>query len=123
MLAVVKTHHIDFTVSGEKIPDDLIALLKEKYAGSIFFCDGSEEYESAQDMDWYKKTKAEMHGGSYLRNYRKMSKMTQTDLAKKLDTSKQFISNLENGRRPISRKMAIALGIEFGVTPGRFIEG
>ncbi len=123
MLAVVKTHRIDFTLKGEKIPDDLIALLKEKYAGSIFFCDDTEEYESAQDMDWYKKTKEQMHEGSYLRNYRKMAKMTQTDLAKKLGTSKQFISNLENNIRPISRKMAIALGKEFGVTPGRFIEG
>jgi len=122
MLIVVKTDSLDFTLSGDKIPEDLIALLKEKYAGSIFFCDDTQEYESAQDMDWYKNTKAEMHGGSHLRNYRKMAKMTQTDLAKKLATSKQFISNLENGIRPISRKMAIALGKEFGVTPGRFIE-
>jgi len=57
LLAVVKTHRIDFTLSGDKIHEDIIAMLKEKYAGFIFFCDDSEEYESAQDMDLYKETK------------------------------------------------------------------
>lgn len=56
-MAVVKTHRIDFTLSGDKIHEDIIAMLKEKYAGFIFFCDDSEEYESAQDMDLYKETK------------------------------------------------------------------
>ena len=63
-----KMHRIDFTLSGYKIHENLIELLKEKYAGFIFFCDDREEYGSAQDMDWHKETKAQMHGGSYVRN-------------------------------------------------------
>ena len=47
----------------------------------------------------------------------------QSDFVRRLGTSKQFISNLENRIRPKSRKMAIARGKEFGVTQGRFREG
>ena len=42
-------------------------------------------------------------------------------LAKKLGTSKQFISDMENDRKPISRKTAKELAALFDVSVARFI--
>ncbi len=47
--------------------------------------------------------------------------MTQPELTKMLDTTKQFISNLENDRKPISRMMAKKLSEIFNVPASRFI--
>ena len=44
--------------------------------------------------------------------------MTQPELAKKLRTSKQFISDMENGRKPISKRMAKELANLFDVSVG-----
>ena len=47
--------------------------------------------------------------------------LTQSMLAEKLGTSKQFISDMENGRKPISKKMAKELSKIFDVSVARFI--
>ena len=47
--------------------------------------------------------------------------MTQPKLAKKLRTSKQFISDMENERKPISKRMAKELANLVDVSVARFI--
>lgn len=72
-------------------------------------------------MDWYKEEVAQDTPGRTLRFYRKLKGMTQPELAEMLGTTKQFISNLENDRKPISRLMAKKLSETFNVPAARFI--
>jgi DNA-binding XRE family transcriptional regulator len=74
-----------------------------------------------QEMVWYKELKAEETPGGNLRFYRRLAHMNQTELGNKLGISKQFVSNMENGSKPISRNMALKLGALFDVPAGRFI--
>ncbi len=74
-----------------------------------------------QEMAWYKELKAEETPGGNLRFYRRLAHMNQTELGSKLGISKQFVSNMENGSKPISRNMALKLGALFDVPAGRFI--
>ena len=76
---------------------------------------------NVEDMDWYKEEAAKDTPGRTLRFYRKLKGMTQPELAEMLGTSKQFISNLENDRKPISRMMAKKLSLIFKVPASKFI--
>ena len=76
---------------------------------------------NVEDMQWYKEEAAKDTPGRALRFYRKLKGMTQTELAKMLGTTKQFISNLENDRKPISRMMAKKLSEIYNVSVSRFI--
>ena len=65
-----------------------------------------DDMMNVEDMEWYKEEAAKDTPGKTLRFYRKLKGMTQPELAAVLGTTKQFISNLENDRKPISRIMA-----------------
>ena len=87
-----------------------------------FIEDPDDEKVDIFTTDWYRKTKAELTPGFSLKVYRQNWKMTQTELGKKLGgVPKQHISNMENGTRPISKKMAISLSKIFHVSVERFI--
>ena len=66
-----------------------------------------DDMMNVEDMQWYKEEAAKDTPGRTLRFYRKLKGMTQPELAAVLGTTKQFISNLENDRKPISRMMAV----------------
>jgi len=76
---------------------------------------------NAMDMEWFKELESEDEPGKNLRFYRKLTGMTQPELARKLGTSKQFISDMENGRKPISKKTAKELAAVFDVSVARFV--
>ena len=76
---------------------------------------------NVEDMEWYKEEAAKDTPGRTLRFYRKLKGMTQPELAAVLGTTKQFISNLENDRKPISRIMAKKLSEIYNVPASRFI--
>jgi DNA-binding XRE family transcriptional regulator len=60
----------------------------------------------------------EAHPGMVLRGFRGRDGMTQDELAKKLGITQNRISEMESGKRPISRRMAEKLGAIFEV-PGK----
>ncbi len=68
-----------------------------------------DDMMNVEDMYWYKEQAAKDTPGKTLRFYRKLNGLTQTELAAMLGTTKQFISNLENDRKPISSMMEEAL--------------
>lgn len=80
-----------------------------------------DDMVNAMDMEWFKELESEDTPGKNLRFYRKLIGMTQPELAKKLGTSKQFISDMENGRKPISKKTAKELAAVFDVSVARFV--
>ena len=59
--------------------------------------------------------------GRLIRGGRTREGWTQVELAKRLGVSKSVVSDLEHGRRPISKKMAAKLGEVFGSTPLVFL--
>ena len=68
-----------------------------------------DDMMNVEDMYSYKEQAAKDTPGKTLRFYRKLNGLTQTELAAMLGTTKQFISNLENDRKPISSMMEEAL--------------
>ena len=65
----------------------------------------SDDMMNVEDVDWYKEEAAKNTPGRALRFYRKLKGLTQPELAQMLETTKQLIPDLENGRKPISRMM------------------
>ena len=76
---------------------------------------------NVEDMEWYKEEVAKDTPGRTLCFYRKLKGMTQPEFAAVLGTTKQFFSNLENDRKPISRMMTKKLSEIFNVPASRFI--
>jgi DNA-binding XRE family transcriptional regulator len=104
------------------IPEKYLALLKQDFGSNAVVKDDEDNpLVSVTEMEWYKEMKAEETPGDTLRFYRKLHKMTQRDLAEKLGASKQKISNMEHGLKPVSRQTAYRLAEIFGVKAGRFI--
>ena len=83
--------------------------------------DDGDELLDPHEMDFYKKAKAEETPRKNMRLFRRNLKMTQPELAEKLGTTKQAISNMENGIRPISKKTAKELAAIFKVSVSNFI--
>ena len=122
MLVVVNQPHTEgFRIEG-KIPKDVLDFVENTYKDadiSVMNDDGEELFDPTE-MDFYKKMKESETPAGNLRFYRKLTGMTQPELAEKLGTSKQAISLMEHGKRPISRRTAKELGHIFHVTPHRF---
>jgi transcriptional regulator with XRE-family HTH domain len=51
------------------------------------------------------------HLGSMVRHHRKQQRLTQEQLADKLNTTKQYVSNFENGRQPCSVDKLVEISI------------
>ena len=122
MLAVVKTPHIKIHIEGRN-PPCLITLLK-KYGKAVRLVDDTETDDELVDVfqtDWYRRTKARLTPGKNLSIYRQNTKMTQAQLGKLIALPKQYVSNMENDIRPISKNMAIKLAGIFKTSVSRFI--
>lgn len=123
MLVRVKQSGInDFVIKGTISQTFLDSLVKE--FGSDLVVeeqDDDEAYVSIKETDWYKQLAAEETPGGNLRFYRTLHHMTQTDLASRLSTTKQHISDMEHDRKPISKKTAKELSALFKISVNRFI--
>jgi DNA-binding XRE family transcriptional regulator len=74
-------------------------------------------YEVKQSVRWKKALKAvlEKHseGGAVLKAERTMAGWTQVELASRVGVAQHVISEMENGKRPIGKKMALRLAKVF----------
>ena len=123
MLAVVKTPHIRIHIQG-RIPTRLMTVLKKEYGKGVRLvedAEGDNELVDVFQTDWYRRTKDRLTPGKNLRIYRQNAKMTQEQLGKRIALPKQYVSNMENDIRPISKNMAIKLAGIFKVSVARFI--
>lgn len=119
MLVAVRKPPIEFDIRGN-IPEKFISGLRKEYGDANVKVE-RDDMVNAMDMEWFKDLENEDTPGKNLRFYRKLAGMTQPELAKKLGTSKQFISDMENERKTISRKTAKELAFLFDVSVARFI--
>ncbi len=121
MQAVVKTPHIK--VEGRNIPDDVISFLREKYGEVDVITEEDDEIVEISKSRWYKNIRTKITAGNNIRFYREMRGWTQAELGARLgNVPKQNISNMENGRRPISKDMGKRLAALFEVRVEKFIE-
>jgi len=66
--------------------------------------------ENIDDWDWWKDSTSSITPGESLHALRTMRNMKQADLAKKIGVRPQQISDMEKGRAPIGKKMAMRIG-------------
>lgn len=123
MQAHVKTHHIKIDIEGD-IPPDLINYLKRNYGKKLKLVkEKDDELVDVFETDWFKKISKNTKSGDAMRIYREMHKMTQAELGKKLGSiSRQNISHMERGSRPISLKTAKSLAKIFKVSVEHFVD-
>ncbi len=124
MQAVVKTPHIEISIKGVAIPPKLIDVLKEEYGQDLDLVeDDADDLVDVFETQWYKGVRERMTPGTYLRIYRENKKLTQVQLGEALGgIPRQHISNMEQGRRSISLRMARKLSALLGVPFERFIK-
>jgi DNA-binding XRE family transcriptional regulator len=118
----VKMPHIKIDIKGE-ISKRHLSLLKKEYGKNVRLINTEEdEVVDVFKTDWYKNIKSQMTPGNNLKVYRMNRGLTQEHLGEILGgIPKQHISNMENGKRPISLKMAKNLSKIFKVSVEKFI--
>ena len=80
-----------------------------------------EDWVAPFATDWFNNIKEEITAGDNLRFYRKLNHLSQLELAGRIGTSKQAISQMENGKRTISASTARKLASVLGTSVSRFI--
>ena len=122
MLAVVKTAHIKIHIKGN-IPSRIVVALKKEYGNKVqLTTEDGDQLVDVFETSWYKRVPKSLTPGRNLKIYRQNMGLTQEQLGAKLGgLRKQFVSNMESGIRPISKRTAIKLGKLFKVSVARFI--
>jgi DNA-binding XRE family transcriptional regulator len=120
----VKTARIFIRIEGV-ISWNLLSVLQEEYGRKLIVTSMmGERLPDILMAPFYQPDTTEMSPGDFLRRFRLDKDLTQAELGRRLGgIPRQNVSNMEKGRRPISRKMAVRLSRFFGVAVARFIHG
>ena len=119
MQVVVKKPHI--RLEGE-IGGSLVKFLRDQYGEIEVIEDEDDELVEVIHSDWYRSIRETITPGENIRVYRQMHGMTQDELAEKLgNLTRQNISNMENGHRPVSKNVAKKLAVLFDVSVEKFV--
>jgi DNA-binding XRE family transcriptional regulator len=120
----VRTNRVYIQIRGD-IPGAVLQALRDEYGRSVILrCEGLEPWTNILDAPLYARKPLTMYPGAYLRFFRRDNGLSQSELGSKLGgVSRQNISNMEYGRRPISRRMALRLAGVFEVSADKFIGG
>ncbi len=120
MLVVVNQPHINNFIIQGVISDKDLDFLKKHFGNSMTIEDENDTVDY-KDTKWFQEVESELTPASNLAFYRKLSNMTQKELADRLGTRKQVISDMEHNRRTISKTLAKELASIFDVSVDRFI--
>ena len=122
MLVVVNQPHTEgFRIEG-RIPQGILDFIEKNYSEeSVSIVEDDEDLLDPHEQEWFRKAEKSDAPGKNMRMFRRFAKLTQPQLAEKLGMSKQAISNMENGIRPISKKTAKELSRIFRVSVSNFI--
>ena len=117
MLAVVKmpyNNHAAFKVIG-RIDRKTIDYLNNRFGRENIDID--EEIIDIMETDWFDKLSKKVTPGAVVRIYRENFGLTQQELAEKMGMHKgSYISDIEHGRRSISKILAIKLADFFKIS-------
>ncbi len=124
MLAVVKKPHTKqplFEIKGE-IPQSIIDYFTHKYGNKFEVIEEQDQLIDITETDWFKNINILTSSGETIKIYRQNIGLTQTELGKKLGNfTRHNISDMENGRRGISKNIAKKLSLIFDVPVERFL--
>jgi DNA-binding XRE family transcriptional regulator len=121
MLAIAKTPHIDLRIEGD-ISEGMVYLLKREYGKALKLKpDPDDELVDWFETDLAKRLAAEAKPGDGVWVYRTNRRWTQAQLGAKLGVSAAFVSDMEHGRRAISKVMAKKLAKLFDVSVAHFV--
>ncbi|MDR0827760.1 MAG: helix-turn-helix domain-containing protein [Desulfovibrio sp.] len=121
MLAHMKTRHTEQdaeivltvpSVDGERVSNAILCMLELAGHKVRQVNDEGEELYTVEEVF------PEAHPGMALNGFRLKMEMTQNELAEKLGISQNRVSDMETGKRPISKRMAERLSELFDV-PGK----
>ena len=104
MLALVKKPHIELSIHGEHV-EEIVAWIRKKYDVSILSTDDAEASVPVEETEFWKEMEKNRIG-NLLAGARLKARLTQGQLAKKLDIRQNMISDYERGRRRLSPGMA-----------------
>jgi ribosome-binding protein aMBF1 (putative translation factor) len=101
---------VEFTITGN-VPVFYIDLTRRLFPDVKEAAKEDDEVaENIDDWDWWKKKTASITPGDHLRTSRTIRGMRPSELAKKIGVKPQQISDMEKGRAPIGKKMAMRIG-------------
>jgi transcriptional regulator with XRE-family HTH domain len=120
--AIVKTNRVWIQIRGV-IPGALLDVLRQEYGRRLIVrCEWGEQKLDILNAPVYEQEPKEMNPGAYLKFFRQVKELSQVELGRKLGgMSRQNVCDMENGRRPISRMMALRLSRLFEVSPDKFV--
>jgi len=105
-----------------KISNSLMDFLRREYGEIEVIEDEEEELIEVTKSDWYHSIRGQITPGDNMRIYREIHKLSQEELGRKLGNfSRQNISNMERGRRSISKNVAKTLAELFNVSVEKFV--
>lgn len=116
MLEHTKTPPIDPVVLSFSIPPDLVDEVMD-----FMRCKGIAEEKETCSIDEIFSYTAEDKPCVFLRGARYRENLTQVQLAEKTGIPARHLSEMENGKRPIGKKIAKILGEALNVDPRRFL--
>ncbi len=124
MLAAVKkrrTKNTLFEIKGN-IPPDVLDYIRGKFGKDVNVLEDEDELLNVFETNWHKEIKKAITPGDTLKIYRENIGVSQSELGKKLGKyTRQKISDMENGKRSISKEVAKKLSLIFDVPIDRFI--
>ncbi|HMV44831.1 MAG TPA: helix-turn-helix transcriptional regulator [Leptospiraceae bacterium] len=121
----MKTHHIKIIIEAKTIPIKLANFLKKEYGTQYRVLTNKEDNDGnpliAKNTKWYKDIKNKITPADSLKIYRQNKGLSQSQLAKKLGVLPSNISEMERGKRGISKEMAKNLSNLFETSIDKFI--
>jgi len=109
---------VEFTISGN-VPVFYLDLTRRLFP--MIEENDDDELIEISESDWFKEMQAKIKPGDALRSLRTMREMKQKELAEKLGIEPRQISDMESGRAPISKKMAVKLGKALNINYKHFL--
>ena len=118
----MRTKGVSIQINGV-IPSALLEVLRDEYGPWLILrVDPIEEMVDLLHAPLYEQAAKALSPGGYIWFYRQDRCLTMRELGEKLGgISRQNICNMEKGRRPISKAMALRLAAFFEVSADRFL--
>jgi DNA-binding transcriptional regulator YiaG len=104
MLVLVKKPPIELSIRGEHA-EEILAWIRKKYDVSILSADDAEESVPVEETEFWKEMEKNRIG-NLLAGIRLKARLTQGQLAEKLNIRQNMVSDYERGRRRLSPSMA-----------------
>jgi ribosome-binding protein aMBF1 (putative translation factor) len=119
MLAVVKKPHIELSINGEGAKE-AVEWLARKFQLKVISGNGPDEKVNIEDTAFYREMELN-RAGNLLEAARIKADMSQKQLAEAIGIRQTMVSEFENGRRRVTKKMAGRFAQVLKVKPERFL--